>query len=76
MTGEVEVAERWTEYFGELLNVAEDTIVELPTLGRGGMKSTRKKEWSGISVKEVGDVVAKLKYGKAVGLDEVSAEII
>ena len=76
LTGEEEVMSRWSEYFEELLNVNEEREVQLTTLGRGGARSNRKNEEVHISGKEVTDAIAKLKYGKAVGMDGVSVEMI
>lgn len=76
LTGEEEVICRWSEYFEELLNVNEEREVQLTTLGRGGTRSNRKKEEVRISEKEVADAIAKLKCGKAMGMDGVSVEMI
>lgn len=54
-----------------MLNITEDWDLEQPTLGRGGIKSGREKEWEQITEEEV-----MVTVGKATGLDVVSKEII
>lgn len=59
--------EMWKEYFDALLSVPEDRYIDLSAFGTGGIISKRKKEGN-LSVTEV---MAKLKCGKATGLDDV-----
>lgn len=54
----------------------EDREVELSTLGRGVLKSERKKEWEQSSEKEVVVALARMKHGKATGLIDERVEII
>lgn len=76
VTEGTEVKERWSEYFDKLLNVDENRDAIVTVLGRAGSKSCRIEDERAIDEKEVRLALKKLKNGKAVGVDDIAAEML
>ena len=76
VSGKEDVRNRWKEYFGELLNVEDDRVAELTIFGRSGINSRRRKEFGAITREEIRQALAKMKGGKAPGMDGVDAEFM
>ena len=76
LQGELEVRERWKDYFEELLNVGvEDEGREERNIERreGGDMSVRNEY---IMESEVKAAIRKMKKGKSAGLDRICVEMI
>ena len=54
----------------------DDRVAELIILGRGGIDSTRRKEFGTITGEEIRQALTRMKGGKASGMDGVDAELM
>ena len=70
ITGVKQVLSVWEEYFKKLLNPKGECEVEIPHSVR------RELEVRTITEEEVEKAVKKMKTGKAVGVDELSVEMV
>lgn len=71
LTTQEEVNERWTEYFGELLNVEERRNVEEEQYVGFEMEGVNP-----ITMREYEEALSKMKNGKAPGEDGIAIELI
>ena len=73
LTSLEDMLDRWSGYFGELLNVDQ---------AFGGQTDDCKhvvgenRQWVTVGFREVVDAVASLKNGKAAGFDEITSEMV
>ena len=70
VAGVKQVLSVWEEYFKKLLNQEGECEIEIPHSVR------RKLEVRTITEEEVEKAVKKMKTGKAVGVDELSVEMV
>ena len=54
----------------------DDRVAEWTILGRGGIDSRRRREFGAITREEIRKALAKMKGGKAPGMDRVVAEFL
>jgi len=71
VSGQVNILNRWKEYFDELLNV--DSIPTEEEVNRGLNGSAADSD---ISLEEVSFAIRKLKIGKSAGVDEIRSEFL
>ena len=70
------VLARWGEYFGNLLNVADERRPEIAAVGGGRMTRSERSMNEAIGKVEVRAAVKRLKAGKAAGMDGIPGECI